>query len=492
MRKGDIELSDFVRIRPRWPLWLANEERQPNADLPVFDKYDGRELGRVAMADSALITEAFTAAEAAREAMARLPAFQRRDILVHCVRRFGERAEEFARVLCCEAGKPIRDARGEVSRLIDSFRVAAEESTRIGGEILDLEITPRSRGYTGMYRRFPIGVCSFITPFNYPLNLVAHKIAPAIASGCPFVLKPASLTPLSALLLGEVLAETDLPKGAFSILPTRRDGAALFTEDPRPKLLSFTGSPAVGWELKARAGRKKVVLELGGNAAVVVEPDADLADATERILIGAFSNSGQSCIGVQRVLIHEEIYAPLRARLVKATKGLCTGDPHAEATVVGPVISEAEAVRLESWINEAKARGATILCGGDRDGSLLQPTLLEGVPRELPLCAAEAFGPVAILAPYRDFEAALDMVNDSEFGLQAGVFTADLEKAHRAWERLEVGGVVIGDIPSWRVEHMPYGGVKASGIGREGIRFAMEDMSEMRLLIIRRRAAHDH
>jgi acyl-CoA reductase-like NAD-dependent aldehyde dehydrogenase len=478
-------------VRARWPLWLANEERQPNDDLVVLDKYHGSELSRVALADGALIEEAFTMAESARESMAQLPGYRRRDILEHCVRRFDERAEEFARVLCCETGKPIRDARGEVVRLIDTFRVAAEESTRSGGEVLDLEITPRSRGYTGMYRRFPIGVCSFITPFNFPLNLVAHKVAPAIASGCPFVLKPASLTPLSALLVGEVLAETDLPKGAFSILPTRREAAALFTEDPRPKLLSFTGSPQVGWDLKARAGRKKVVLELGGNAAVIVEPDADLADATARILLGAFSNSGQSCIGVQRILIHESIYAALRTRLVESTKALSTGDPRAEETVVGPVISEAEAVRLETWIQEAVARGATILCGGEREGSLLQPTLLEGVAKELPLCAAEAFGPVAILASYDDFEAALDAVNDSVFGLQAGVFTTDLEKAHRAWERLEVGGVVIGDVPSWRVDHMPYGGLKESGMGREGIRFAMEDMSEMRLLIIRRRTARE-
>jgi acyl-CoA reductase-like NAD-dependent aldehyde dehydrogenase len=299
------------------------------------------------------------------------------------------------------------------------------------------------------------------------------------------VLKPASLTPIGALIIGEVLAEAGLPRGAFSILPARRDGADLFTTDPRLKLLSFTGSPAVGWDLKARAGKKKVVLELGGNAAVVVDADADLADAVARIVFGAFYQSGQSCIGVQRVIVHADIYGEFRDRLVTATRALKMGDPKDEKTFIGPMISEKEAERLHGWIEAARAADARVLCGGARNGAMLEATLLENVPRSCEIVAEEAFGPVAVLSQFRDFEAALDEVNDSAFGLQAGVFTRDLYKAKRAWDRLEVGGVVIGDVPSWRVDHMPYGGVKDSGLGREGIRFAIEDMTEIRLLVLR-------
>jgi len=336
-----------------------------------------------------------------------------------------------------------------------------------------------------MWKRVPIGPCSFISPFNFPLNLAAHKVAPAIAAGCPFVLKPASLTPVGALMIGEALAEADLPRGAFSILPARRDGADLFTTDERLKLLSFTGSPEVGWALKARAGKKKVILELGGNAAVVVDEDADLDDATARIVFGAFYQSGQSCIGVQRILVHEAVYARLREKLVAATRELRMGDPKDEQTFIGPVISEQEAVRLERWIDAAKRAGGKLLCGGTRKGAMLEATLLEDVPREQELVCKEAFGPVAVLSRFRDFDAALAEVNDTTFGLQAGVFTRDLYKAQRAWDTLEVGGVIIGDVPSWRVDHMPYGGVKDSGLGREGVRFAIEDMTEIRLLVVR-------
>jgi acyl-CoA reductase-like NAD-dependent aldehyde dehydrogenase len=337
-----------------------------------------------------------------------------------------------------------------------------------------------------MWKRVPIGPCSFITPFNFPLNLAAHKIAPALAVGCPFVLKPASLTPIGALLIGEVLAETDLPQGAFSILPCRRDGAELFTVDERLKLLSFTGSPEVGWDLKARAGKKKVVLELGGNAAVLVDADADLKDAVARIVFGAFYQSGQSCIAVQRILVHASVYDALRDQLVVATRALKMGDPKDEANFIGPMISEAEAVRVETWIRAAESRGARLLCGGGREGAMLEATLLEKVPKDALISCKEAFGPVAILSRFDDFDAALAEINDSVYGLQAGVFTRDLYKMQRAWDELEVGGVIIGDVPSWRVDHMPYGGVKDSGLGREGVRFAMEDMTEVRMLVVRR------
>jgi acyl-CoA reductase-like NAD-dependent aldehyde dehydrogenase len=403
------------------------------------------------------------------------------------VDRFKERAEELAYALCIEAGKPIKDSRGEVSRLIDTFRIAAEESVRMTGEIQPLDISPRARGYQGMWKRVPIGPCSFISPFNFPLNLAAHKIAPAIAVGCPFVMKPASRTPLGAIIMGEVLAETDLPKGAFSILPASRDGADLFTTDDRLKLLSFTGSPDVGWDLKARAGKKKVVLELGGNAAVIIDADADLEDAVERTVFGAFYQSGQSCIGVQRILVHADVYDAFRDKLVAKTKTLIAGDPHDENTFVGPMIDVKEATRLDGWIQEAVAKGATLLSGGKRDGAMLEATLLENVARDTKLNIEEAFGPAAFLIRFTNFEEALDIVNDSKFGLQAGIFTRDLFKTLDAWDRLDVGGVVINDVPSYRVDNMPYGGVKDSGLGREGIRFAMEDMTEIRNLVIRRR-----
>jgi len=390
-----------------------------------------------------------------------------------------------AMALCIEAGKPIKDARGEVTRLIDTFQIASEESVRIGGEVLPLDISPRARGYQGMWKRVPIGPCSFISPFNFPLNLAAHKVAPALAVGCPFVLKPASLTPIGALMIGEVLAETDLPKGAFSILPCTRAGAARFTEDDRLKLLSFTGSPGVGWELKAKAGKKPVVLELGGNAAVIVDEDADLEDAVERIVFGAFYQSGQSCIGVQRIIVHSKIYDAFRSALVEKTRALESGDPKLESTFIGPMISEKEATRLHGWVEAAVESGATLLCGGNREGAMLEATLLENVSRNQDVVVQEAFGPVAVLSKFDDFDAALDEVNDSVFGLQAGIFTRDLYKAHAAWDRLEVGGVVIGDVPSWRVDHMPYGGVKESGLGREGVKFAIEDMTEVRLMVIR-------
>ncbi len=472
-------------LRETYPYYLANEARTPNTDLAVTDKYTGDVAARVAMADATAIDEAIGAADAVQVAMAELPAYERQQVLMHCVGRFEARHEELSLALCIEAGKPIKDARGEVTRLIDTFRVAAEEAVRLNGETLNLEISPRARGYRGFTRRVPIGPCSFISPFNFPLNLAAHKIAPAIAAGCPFVLKPASRTPLGAILIGEVLAETSLPRGAFSILPCSRDGADLFTTDERLKLLSFTGSPGVGWDLKARAGKKPVVLELGGNAACVVDADTDLDDAIGRIVFGAFYQSGQSCISVQRILVHESLYSTFRDRFVGEVSALPMGDPREETTFIGPMIAEKEAVRLEGWINEARERGAAMLCGGGRDGAMLEATVLENVPRDCSVYREEAFGPVAILEPFSDFDEALGIVNDSDFGLQAGIFTRDLYKAHKAWDTLHVGGVVIGDVPSWRVDNLPYGGVKDSGLGREGVRYAIEDMTEIRLLVVR-------
>ncbi|WP_417622614.1 aldehyde dehydrogenase family protein [Parasphingorhabdus sp.] len=477
----------MTKLKDVYPLYLNNEAVQPNTDLEVTDKFTNEVAFRTAVATPDIIEQAIAGAVTAAEPMAAMASFERQNLLQHCVDRFKERFDELAYSLCVEAGKPIKDAEGEVGRLIDTFRIAAEESVRNYGEVQPLDISARAKGYMGMWKRVPIGPCSFISPFNFPLNLAAHKIAPAIAVGCPFVMKPASKTPLGAIIMGEILAETNLPKGAFSILPASRDGADLFTVDERLKLLSFTGSPGVGWDLKAKAGKKKVVLELGGNAAVIVDHDADLDDALERIVFGAFYQSGQSCIGVQRIIIHESVYDKFKDMLVAKTKTLVSGDPKDRDTFIGPMISEGEASRLHGWIESAVAGGAKLLCGGNRTGNMLEATLLENVDTNADAYREEAFGPLALLSKFSDFGAALNEVNDSKFGLQAGIFTRDLFKSLDAWDHLDVGGVVINDVPSYRVDNMPYGGVKDSGLGREGIRFAMEDMTEIRNLVIRRK-----
>lgn len=477
----------MVQLKEIYPLYLNNKAAQPNADLAVTDKFTGEIAFRTAMATPDVIDAAIAGAVRAAEPMARLASYEKRDALEHCVKRFNERFDELAYALCIEAGKPIADAEGEVTRLIDTFRIAAEEATRNYGEIQPLDISPRARGYIGMWKRVPIGPCSFISPFNFPLNLAAHKIAPAIAVGCPFVMKPASMTPLGAIIMGEVLAECDvLPEGAFSILPASRDGADLFTTDERLKLLSFTGSPGVGWDLKARAGKKKVVLELGGNAAVVVDKDADLDHALARIIFGGYYQSGQSCIHVQRVIIHADVYDRFRDMLVARVGTLKAGDPKNRETFIGPMISVKEAARLKGWIDAAVADGARLLAGGGCAGNMLEATLLEDAPEGSDVVREEAFGPVVVLSRFTDWKAALAEVNDSRYGLQAGLFTRDLHKVLEAWDDLDVGGVVVNDVSSYRVDNMPYGGVKDSGLGREGVRFAMEDMSEIRNLVIRR------
>ena len=478
----------MATLKKTYPYYLANKPVATNTDLEVLDKYTGKRVTRVAVADAKAVGKAITAAYKAREAMAAFPPGARREVLEHCVRRFEERREELALALCIEAGKPIADARGEVTRLIDTFRIAAGEATRIGGDVLELQISERTVGYRGMVKRVPIGVCSLITPFNFPLNLVAHKVAPAIAAGCPFVLKPALKTPIGALIIAGILAETDLPAGAFSVVTCSDEDASPLVEDDRIALLSFTGG-LIGWDLKARAGRKKVVLELGGNAACIVDADPGVAldEVVKRLVSGAYYQSGQSCIGVQRIYAHADIHDALRRKLKAAVGKLRMGDPRDEETFIGPMIAEEAAMRVEDWIAKARKAGAKKLAGGEREGNMLPAWLLEKVPHDSDLYRKEAFGPVAFIEPFEDFDDALAAVNDSEFGLQAGVFTARLDHAMRAWDRLDVGGVVVGDIPSFRVDNMPYGGVKLSGLGREGVRYAIEDMTEQRLLVIRDR-----
>lgn len=470
-----------------YPYYLANQAVTSKNQMLVVDKFTHEEFVTVSVADEATISEAISQCEKAAPAMKSLKGFQKRAILEQCSKSFAERKEELAQTLTREVGKTLLESRIEVGRMIDTFQIAAEESVRNHGEWFSLDRLEKSQNYSAMTKRVPVGPCSFIVPFNFPLNLAAHKVAPAIAAGCPFVLKPASKTPVTALLMGEVLAQTALPKGAFSILPCDRKGADLFTEDSRLKLLSFTGSASVGWDLKSRAGKKKVTLELGGNAACIVDKDADLDFAVTKLTAGAFGMAGQSCISVQRILIHSSLMGTLREKLVAAAKKVKMGDPKKEDTQLGPMISVADAKRIETWVNEAKAKGAVVLCGGNRSESFYEPTLLEKVDLKSPLWQEEAFAPVALLEPFSDFSEAIQKVNGTHYGLQVGIFTQNLTHALKSWEHCEVGGVIINDIPTFRADQMPYGGVKDSGFGREGIRYAMEDMTEPRLLVINER-----
>jgi acyl-CoA reductase-like NAD-dependent aldehyde dehydrogenase len=473
-------------LEKSYPYYLANKAVKAKAKLDVIDKYTGKVATRVALPDAEALEKAIAAAAAAAGPMKAFRPWQRQAVLEHCVARFRERQDELAYALCVEAGKPINDSLGEVTRLIETFKIAAEEAVRINGETINLEISARANGYQGFTRKVPLGPVSFITPFNFPLNLVAHKVAPAIAAGCPFVLKPSERTPLGALIIGEILAETDLPKGAFSVLPLDGKSAEPLVTDPRLKLLSFTGG-LIGWDLKAKAGHKKVTLELGGNAACIVDADqADRLDAVvDRLVFGAFYQSGQSCISVQRILVHDDVYEALKKKLVAKVKALKAGDPKKKSTFLGPMIDEAAAERLEGWVGEARKAGARVLCGGGRKGAMLEATLLENVPADAKLQRMEAFGPVALLQRFMTFDEAVATANDSDFGLQAGVFTNDLRHAMQAWDALDTGGVIINDVPSFRVDNMPYGGAKSSGIGREGVRYAIDDMSEIRLMVMR-------
>ncbi len=469
------------------PLYVAGKAVKTTQWLDVHCKFSGSVYARVALADDKVLEKAISAAVKAEQEMAALKPFQKQKILLHCVKRFNEIREELTELLILEGGKPRNAAAAEVERLINTFQIASDAvSTLDEGRLMPLAVTAAAGGYRGMVRHVPIGAVSLISPFNFPLNLTAHKIAPAIAAGCPFVLKPASLTPISALKIAEVLAETDLPKGAFSVLPCQREHADILVTDDRFKLLSFTGSDQVGWDMKARAGRKKVTLELGGNAAVLIEPDTEVTDTLiDRIIGGAYGHAGQVCISVQRILVHADIYSDVKKKLVAKLKKIKAADPSLDTTLVGPMIKEAEALRLKRWVDKAEKKGAKILSGGVLSKNLFEPTLLENVDEALEIYKDEAFGPVAILEKYKNFEVGIATINKSRFGLQAGVYTQNLNKMLYAWDHLHVGGVIINDIPTFRVDNMPYGGVKDSGLGREGIQSAIRDMQEERLLVIK-------
>lgn len=468
------------------PLLLAGQPATPSAgrSIDVVDKSTGTKIATVAAAGPETIDLALAAASAARASMAALDGVGRSAILGRVADHLEGRATELADLLVAEGGKPITAARAEVQRTLATFRLSAAEALRLGDEALPIQFGDQARGRVALRRRVPLGVAAFITPFNFPLNLVAHKVAPAIAAGCPFVLKPASVTPLSALAIGDALMDAGLPEGALSILPARGADAEGLATDPRVAKLSFTGSDEVGWRLHRLAGRKRVTLELGGNAAVIVDETADLERAAGAIARGAYSQAGQSCISVQRILVTAPVAEELRSLLVERVRGLTTGDVRSDATLLGPMISEDEARRVETWVAQALEMGAECLAGGAREGARFEPTLLAGVPPGARVLDEEVFGPVAVLQEVADFEQALAEANRTRFGLQAGVFTRDLGRAHRAWDALEVGGVIVGDVPTWRADAMPYGGVKDSGIGREGPLYAIDSMSEWRLFVI--------
>ncbi len=474
------------------PFLIQGEWRSTAVAAPVRNPFTGETIAEVCQAGPGEADEAIRASVSAFTTVRRLAAHARAAALQKIAHTLSARQEELARTITAEAGKPVSDSRREVARAAQTFTIAAEEAKRIPGEVIPLDLTPGTDPYLGLSRRFPVGPVLGITPFNFPLNLVAHKVAPCLAAGNPIVLKPAPQTPLTALLLGEIVSDAGVPPGAVNIVPCDNTVAEQMVKDPRFKILSFTGSAAVGWRLKAKAGNKRVVLELGGNAGVIVEPDADLDLAAQRCATGGYAYAGQTCISVQRIFVHESVSARFAEKLLARIGAMKAGDPLEEETVIGPLIDRASACRLEEWIGEAVGQGARLLVGGKRSGSLVEATVMTDVKPTMKVSCQEAFGPVVTLTPYQRFEEAIAALNDSDFGLQAGVFTRDIDKIFRAYRDLEVGTVLANEVPTFRADHMPYGGVKDSGLGREGVRYAIEEMTELKLLVLNLRDRGDH
>ncbi len=467
-----------------YPFFVAGKWVSEGRPLEVVSPYDGTLAGVTYWATAEQLEQAIRASVSAFETTKRLPAYERQRVLRAISDSIAVRREEFARLMALEAGKPIKTARVEIDRAVFTFAVAAEESVRIGGEWLPMDLQPSTAGRTAIVRRFPLGPIAAITPFNFPLNLVAHKVAPAIAAGCTMVLKPAPKTPLCALLLTEIVEKAGWPAGALNTLSLSNEDAGRMVADDRLKLLTFTGSGVVGWALKQRAGKKKVALELGGNAAVIVHGDADVDFAAERCALGGFSYAGQSCISVQRIYVQRSVEEKFTASLLSRVSKLKAGDPLDEATDIGPMINEDAAKRAASWVDDAAKAGAKILAGGKRNGALMEPMVLSHTKPDMRVNCEEVFAPVVVVEPYDDFGDALRRVNDSPYGLQAGLFTRDAKLIFQAYEELEVGGLIVGDMSSFRIDHMPYGGVKDSGLGREGLRYSIEELTEPRLLVL--------
>ena len=464
--------------------YLNNNWYTHGTEHVITSPFDKTVVAIVYEANRDDVETAIQSAVQAFEITRKMSSYQRAAILHKIADGIRQRREEFAGTICHEAGKPIKTARIEVDRGIYTFQVAAEEASRIYGEYIPLDTLEATIGRWGLSRRFPLGPVFAITPFNFPLNLVAHKVAPAIAAGCPLILKPAPQTPVTALMLAEVVHDAGWPEGALAVMPLSNDDAGLLVADDRIKLLTFTGSAAVGWALKSKAGKKRVTLELGGNAGVIVHSDADLGYAAHRCVVGGFSYGGQTCISVQRILVEQSVFDPFIKLLVAGVSKLKSGDPSHEETDVPPLIREQDAIRATEWINEAVASGAKVLAGGKRKGAFVEPTVLTDTAPEMHVNCDEVFAPVVTVEPYDDFGEAVRQVNHSNYGLQAGLFTRDAVLIQNAFDELEVGGLIVGDVPSFRVDQMPYGGMKDSGFGREGLRYSIEDMTERRLLVM--------
>ena len=466
-----------------YPIYAAGEFVTTSQPLEVKNPHDGNVIARTWLADQKVVDKCIDAAQAVQVEMREMPSHKRFSILRKISDVITANRHHLATVLCRESGKPIRYALAEIDRAAQTFLVAAEEAKRLPKEYLSLDWTPAGEKKEGLVKYFPVGVVAGIAPFNFPMNLAVHKIAPAIAAGCPIILKPASSTPLSTLELARIIDETELPKGAVSILPMNRVAGNQLVTDERFALLSFTGSPEVGWEMKRNAGKKKVVLELGGNAGVIVARTAEPEQALKKCLVGGFAYSGQICIHAQRIFVHNSLFNTFAQRFTEMVKALKNGNPEDNATDVGVMIDEENAKRVEQWVNEAVAAGAKILCGGSRNKSFYHPTLLINTNARMKVCGEEIFGPVVVVESFDNFSDAIRMINDSRFGLQAGVFTNDMHEVDLAFNEIQTGGIIINDVPTFRVDHMPYGGVKDSGLGREGVKYAILDMLEARILV---------
>jgi len=456
---------------------------ETNTELSVSNPFSGEIFAKTFLAESSHLETAIKAAQAANAEMKTMPSFRKYKILTEIATKISEKKTYLATILSLECAKPMRYALGEIDRAIQTFVVAAEESKRIPAEVISLDWTAAGSGKEGKIKYFPVGLVAAIAPFNFPLNLAVHKLAPAIAAGNTIILKPARSTPLSVLELAKIISETDLPKGAVSILPMDRIAGNQLVTDKRFKLLTFTGSPEVGWQMKKNCGNKRIVLELGGNAGAAITESADLENAVNKCVTGAFAYSGQVCIHLQRIYVHSSVFEEFSQKFIEKTKTLKTGNPLELDTDISAMIDEENAIRVENWVNEAVAQGAKLLHGGKRTQTYFEPTVLTQTHNTMKVCALEIFGPVVTLEKYDNFSDVLQQINGSNYGLQAGIFTNKISEMDMAFNELEVGGVIINDVPTFRVDHMPYGGVKNSGLGREGVKYAIAEMMEPKLLV---------
>ncbi len=466
-----------------YPIYLAGTFISTSEKLDVVNPYTGKVFATTFRAGETEINRAIERAHTVKEELKQLPAHKKQSILLQIADGLRQEKNYLAAVLAEESAKPKRYALAEIERSIQTFRVAAEECKRLPKEYLSLDWTPAGERREGLVKHFPIGVVSGIAPFNFPMNLAVHKIAPAIAAGCPIILKPASATPLSTLELAEIIDETELPKGALSVLPCNRSVGNQLVSDPRLQLLSFTGSPEIGWKMKEQCGRKKTILELGGNAGVIVSNSCEVRAIVKKCVYGAFAYSGQICIHAQRFFVHEAVWDSFLSDFLEESRKLKYGDPLEEETDISVMIDEDNAKRVELWINEALRAGAQLLMGGKRSGAYIEPTVLTNTTVAMKVNAEEVFGPVVCIEKVKNINEAIDCVNKSRYGLQCGVFTNSVKEMDKCFTQLEVGGVILNDVPTFRIDHMPYGGVKDSGLGREGVKYAIQDMLEPRILV---------